>query len=227
MNDARSLAEEATRLLPKEGRFQELLGEISLAQKQPQEALPYYQKAIDLNSDYFGSYLGAGVAQFQAGNHAKAEEWLTKSAQLLPTAPAAYYLGTIAREHGDRAKAMEYYRAAAGSQSRIGEMAAAEFVRMDLPQNPDKYVAAAGQFDSQGRLLVVLQNRAPVPLRDFQVTPVLVDGNGRILQQASPVRVGAVLKPGEQVAAASGIGNIQQQQLPYLRFRVDGARIAE
>src|SRR6187402_650960 len=84
-SSARSLAEEATRLLPKEGRFQELLGEISLAQKQPQEALPYYQKAIDLNSDYFGSYLGAGVAQFQAGNHAKAEEWLSKSVQLLPT----------------------------------------------------------------------------------------------------------------------------------------------
>ena len=226
-SSARSLAEEATHLLPKEGRFQELLGEIALAQKQPKEALPYYQKAIDLNSDYFGSYLGAGVAQFQAGNHAQAEEWLEKSAQLLPTAPAAYYLGTIARERGDRAKAMEYYRAAAGSQSRIGEMAAAEFVRMDLPQNPDKYVAAAGQFDSQGRLLVVLQNRAPVPLRDFQVTPVLVDENGRIRQQASPVRVGAVLKPGEQVAAASGIGSIPQQQLPYLRFKIDGARIAE
>jgi predicted Zn-dependent protease len=194
---ARSLAEEATHLLPKEGRFQELLGEIALAQKQPKEALPYYQKAIDLNSDYFGSYLGAGVAEFQAGNHAKAEEWLSKSAELLPTAPAAYYLGTIARE------------------------------RVDLPQNPDKYVAAAGQFDSQGRLLVVVQNRAPVSLRDFQVTPVLVDQSGRVLQQASPVRVAAVLKPGEQVAAGSGVGNIPQAQLPYLRFRVDGARIAE
>jgi tetratricopeptide (TPR) repeat protein len=224
---ARALAEEATHLLPKEGRFQELLGEIALAQKQPKEALPYYQKAIDLNSDYFGSYLGAGVAEFQAGNHAKAEEWLSKSAELLPTAPAAYYLGTIARERGDRAKAMEYYRAAASSHSRIGEMAAAEFVRMDLPQNPDKYVAAAGQFDSQGRLLVVVQNRAPVSLRDFQVTPVLVDQSGRVLQQASPVRVAAVLKPGEQVAAGSGVGNIPQAQLPYLRFRVDGARIAE
>jgi beta-barrel assembly-enhancing protease len=224
---ARTLAQDATQLLPKEGRFHELLGEISLAQKQPQDALPHYQKAIDLNPDYFGSYLGAGVAQFQAGNHARAEEWLEKSAQLLPTAPAAYYLGTIARERGDRAKAMEYYRAAAGSQSRIGEMAAAEFIRMDLPQNPDKYVAAAGQFDSQGRLLVVVQNRAPVPLRDFQVTPVLVDAGGRVVQQGSPVRVGAVLKPGEQVAASSGIGNISQQQLPYLRFRVDGARIVE
>jgi predicted Zn-dependent protease len=181
---ARSLAEDATRLLPREGRFQELLGEIELAQKQPKDALPYYQKAIDLNSDYFGSYLGAGVAQFQAGNHAQAEEWLSKSAQLLPTAPAAYYLGAIARERGDRAKAMEYFRAAAGSQSRIGEMAAAEFVRLDLPQNPGNYVAAAGQFDAQGRLLVVVQNRAPVPLRDFQVTPVLIDAGGRIMQQA-------------------------------------------
>jgi predicted Zn-dependent protease len=224
---ARSLAEEATRMLPKEGRFHELLGEISLAQKQPKDALPYYQKAIDLNSDYFGSYLGAGVAQFQAGNHAQAEEWLSKSAQLLPTAPAAYYLGTIARERGDRAKAMDYYRAAASSQSRIGEMAAAEFVRMDLPQNPGNYVAAAGQFDAQGRVLVVVQNRAPVPLRDFQVTPVLIDASGRIVQQGAPVRIGAVLKSGEQVAAYSGIGSITQQQLPYLRFKVDGARIAE
>jgi predicted Zn-dependent protease len=224
---ARSLAEEATRMLPKEGRFHELLGEISLAQKQPKEALPYYQKAIDLNSDYFGSYLGAGVAQFQAGNHAQAEEWLSKSSQLLPTAPAAYYLGTIARERGDRAKAMEYYRAAASSHSRIGQMAAAEFVRMDLPQNPGNYVAAAGQFDAQGRVLVVVQNRAPVPLRDFQVTPVLVDAAGRIVQQAAPVRVGAVLKPGEQVAAAAGIGNLSQEQLQSLRFKVDGARIAE
>src|ERR1041384_6251655 len=86
--NARALAQEATQLLPKEGRFQELLGEISLAEKEQKQALPYYQKAIDLNSDYFVSYLGAGVAEFQAGNHAKAEEWLTKSANLLPTAPA-------------------------------------------------------------------------------------------------------------------------------------------
>ena len=224
---ARTLAEDATRMLPKEGRFHELLGEIALAQKQPKEALPHYQKAIDLNSDYFGSYLGAGVAQFQAGNHAQAEEWLSKSSQLLPTAPAAYYLGTIARERGDRAKAMEYYRAAAGSQSRIGEMAAAEFIRMDLPQNPGNYVAAAGQFDAQGRLLVVVQNRAPVPLRDFRVTPVLVDASGRIVQQGAPVNVGAVLKPGEQVAAYSGIASIPKEQLPYLKFRVEQARVAE
>ena len=122
---------------------------------------------------------------------------------------------------------MEYYRAAASSQSRIGQLAAAEFIRMDLPQNPDKYVAAAGQFDGQGRLLVVVQNRAPVPLRDFRVTPVLVDASGRIVQQASAVHLGSVLKPGEQVAAFSGIASISQDKLPYLRFKVEQARIAE
>jgi hypothetical protein len=36
-----------------------------------------------------------------------------------------------------------------------------------------------------------------------------------------------VLKPGEQVAAASGIGNLSQEQLQALKFRVDGARLAE
>jgi predicted Zn-dependent protease len=224
---AKSLANDAVKALPREARFHELLGELELAEKKPDAALPHYQKAIELSPNYFGSYLGAGVAQFQTGNKAKAEEWLTKSAQLLPTAPAAYYLGNIARERGDGARAMEHYRAAASSNSQIGQLAAAEFVRMDLPQNPGNYVGTTGQFDSQGRPMLIIQNRAPVALTNIQVTPVLVDGAGRVLQQGAPVRVSRALKPGEQVAADAGLGALTQQQLPYLRFRVDGARVAE
>lgn len=224
---AQSLVQEAIRIEPREGRFHEFLGELQLAQKQPQQAIPHYQKAIDLNPDYFGSYLGAGVAQYETGNKAKAEEWLTKSIDLLPTAPAAYYLGAIARDRGDRARAMEYFRAAAGSNSGIGQRAAAEFIRMDLPQNPGNYVAAQGQFDAQGRLVVVVQNRSPAPLSGIQVTPVLVDGAGRIAQQGSPVVFRAVVQPGQQAAAQTGINNVAQAQLPYLKFRIDGARVAE
>ncbi|HVF15622.1 MAG TPA: M48 family metalloprotease [Steroidobacteraceae bacterium] len=224
---AKSLANDAVKALPREAKFHELLGELALAEKQPQAALPHYQKAIELNPNYFGSYLGAGVAQFQAGNKAKAEEWLTKSTQLLPTAPAAYYLGNVARERGDLKQAMEHYRAAATSNSQIGQLAAAEFVRMDLPTNPGNYVGTAGQFDPQGRPILVIQNRAPVALTNIQVTPVLVDASGRVLQQGAPVRVGRTLKAGEQIAADAGLGALTQEQLPYLRFRVDGARVAE
>ncbi len=224
---AKSLAGEAAKAVPREGRFQELLGEIALAEKNPQAAIPYYQKAMQLNPNYFGSYLGGGVAQAQAGDKAKAEEWLTKSAQLLPTAPAAYYLGNIARDKGDTAKAQQYYQAAASSNSAIGKAAAAEYMKMDLPQNPGNYVAAAGQLDAQGRVVVVVQNRSPVPLNGIQVTPVLVDSSGRILQQGNPVVINAVVKPGEQAAAATGLGNLPQEQLQALRFRVDGAKMAQ
>jgi beta-barrel assembly-enhancing protease len=224
---ATSLAEEAIKIEPREGRFHEFLGEMKLAEKKPEQALPHYQKAIDLNPDYFGSYLGAGVAQFQSGNKARAEEWLTKSVELLPTAPAAYYLGTIAKDRGDRGKAMEYFRAASGSQSQIGQRAAAEFVRMDLPQNPGNYVATQGQIDAQGRVVLVIQNRSPAPLVGIQVTPVLVDASGRVAQQGSPVVFRAAVQPGQQATQQTGIGNLAQEQLQYLRFRVDGAKVAE
>ncbi|HEX2494150.1 MAG TPA: hypothetical protein VHK24_10270, partial [Steroidobacter sp.] len=148
-------------------------------------------------------------------------------AALLPTAPAAYYLGQIARDRGDRPKAMEYFRAAAGSDSPIGKRAAAEFIRMDLPQNPGNYVAAQGQFDPQGRLLVVIQNRSPAPLTRIQVTPVLVDSAGRIAQEGSPVVFREVVQPGQQAAAQTGVAGLAQAQLPNLRFRVDGATVAD
>lgn len=90
---AKALVAEAAKLQPREGLFQQFMGEIVLSEKKPKEARTYYQKAIQLNPGYFGSYLGAGVAEYRAGDKAKAEELLTQSAKLLPTAPAAYFLG--------------------------------------------------------------------------------------------------------------------------------------
>jgi predicted Zn-dependent protease len=224
---AKSLAGEAAKAIPNEGSFQVLLGQIALAEKQPQAAASHYDKAMRLAPDYFASYLGAGVAQSQLGDQQKAEQYLTRSAQLLPTAPAAYYLGNIARDRGDTAAARKYYEAAATSQSAIGQAAAVEFMKMDLPQNPGSYVAAGGQFDSQGRLMVVVQNRSRVALQAIQVTPVLADAAGRVVQQGTPVLIRAVVKPGEQAAAPSGIANLTVEQAQALRFRVDAAQIAE
>jgi beta-barrel assembly-enhancing protease len=224
---AKSLAGEAAKSVPKEGRFHELLGELELAEKHPKDAVPHYEKAMSLNPNYFGSYLGAGVAQMQLGDKTKAEEWLTKSVQLLPTAPGAYYLGNLARDRGDAAKAKQLYQAAASSDSAIGKAAAAEFVKMDLPQNAGNYVATAGQLDAQGRVIVVVQNRSPVALNAIQVTPVLVDGAGRVVREGDPVRINAVLEPGAQIASPTGLGGLPQEQLQALRFRVDGAAVSE
>ena len=98
---------------------------------------------------------------------------------------------------------------------------------MDLPQNPGNYVATSGQYDAQGRPILVIQNKSPVALTNIQVTPLLVDANGRILQQGAPVRVNRTLRSGEQIAADAGLANLSPQQLPYVRFRVDAASVAQ
>jgi predicted Zn-dependent protease len=224
---ARALATEAAKLVPDEGSFQVLLGQIALAEKQPQTAAGHYDKAMALSPNYFGSYLGAGVAQNLLGNKQRAEEYFSRSARLLPTATAVYYLGNLARERGELDVARQFYQAAAASDSPIGQAAAIEFMKLDLPQNAGNYVAATPQYDSQGRIIVVVQNRSRVPLTGIRVTPVLVDAAGRIVRQGSPVAVQAVLRPGEQAAAASGLDELPQEQLAALRFRVDTALIAE
>lgn len=224
---AKSLASEASQMLPKEARFRQLQGDVALAEKKPSEAIPFYQQAIELDPGYFGAYLGGGVAQYRTGNKAKAQEWLTRSAELLPTAPAAYFLGNLAREQGNTEAALKYYQAASGSQSEIGQQASAELVRLDLPRNPGNYVAVAGRLDGQGRLVAVMQNRAPVALSGVQITPVLIDANGRIVRQASPLRINRQIASGEQLAIDAGVGQLSPEQLSSVRFRVDGARVAE
>jgi len=224
---ARSLANEAVRLAPQEGLFHQMLGDVAMAQKKPAEALPHYQQAIDHNADYFGSYLGAGIAKLQLGDRTQAEQWLQKSADLLPTAPAAYYLGTIAKDKGDQVHALQYYKAAASSDSRFGKMAASELVRLDLPQNPGNYVATAGQLDANGRLVLIVENRAPVALSSIQVTPVLIDEFGRVAREGSPVVIREVVNPNQRIAGDAGVGALSPQQLSQVRFRVDGARVAE
>jgi tetratricopeptide (TPR) repeat protein len=224
---ARQLATEAATALPKEARFQQTLGEIALAEKDEKKAIGHYEKAIQLDPDYFGSYLGAGVAQFRSGNKAKAEELFTASTKLLPTAPAAYYLGELAKGRGETQKAMQYYQAAASAQGEVGQAAAGEFVRLDLPQNPGNYVAAAGQADANGRVIVVVQNRAPVALSDIRVTPVLVNAGGQVVSTGATVRLTQALAPNERVALDSGLGQLSSEQLQGLRFRVEGARVGE
>jgi beta-barrel assembly-enhancing protease len=224
---AKKLTNEASQLVPREGRFYQMLGDIEMAQKHYSDALPHYAKAIDLNGDYFGSYLGAGVAELEKGNREKAEEWLTTSARLLPTAPAAYYLASIAKEKGDQTAALNYYKAAAGSNSEYGRLANAELIRLDLPRNPGNYIATGAQLDARGRVILIVENRSPVALSGIQVTPVLVDATGRIVREGSTIAIREVVNPNQRISGDAGIGTVSPDQLPYVKFRVDGARVAE
>src|SRR5690606_13065296 len=97
---AKSLAAEAARLVPREAQFHQLLGDIAVNEKNYQDALTHFQRAQQYNASYFGSWLGEGVAQYRLGNKTQARQSLQRSYELLPTAPAALYLGNLLRDAG-------------------------------------------------------------------------------------------------------------------------------
>ncbi|MEO6369112.1 MAG: M48 family metalloprotease [Steroidobacteraceae bacterium] len=224
---AKTLAAEAIRLVPREGQFHQLLGDIALNEKRNQEAVPHYRRAMELNPDYFGSWLGAGVAQYRLGNKQQAQQWLKRSMELLPTAPAALYLGNMARDSGDVEGALKLYQNAASSQSSIGQEAAREAVLIDLPRNPATYVAVAMQMGSDGKPVLVVQNRAPVPLGSIVVTPMLRNAAGQTVQQGRSVTIAGPLPAGQRVAADAGLAPLTAEQLQAVRFRVDSARVVQ
>ncbi len=220
---ARKLAAEAARLVPAEGRFPQLQGDIALAQKDPALALKFYQKSIALDDHYFASYLGAGTAQYKLKTGDRGRDYLEQSNKLLPTAPAYYYLGAIARDNGNRQKALEYFKAAAGSRSDLGQQAALEFARLDFDQNGSHYIAAGVQPDARGNLMVVVENRAPFAVNEITLTPVLLDNYGQIEQQGRSLRITKTLQPGERMVVNAGIGVVTDDVRRRVRVRVDGA----
>jgi beta-barrel assembly-enhancing protease len=221
---ARALAAEAARMVPREARFQQLLGDIALAEKQPQQALAFYEKSVALDPGYFGAWLGGGTAAFRSGDKARAGEWLTRSVNLLPTAPAMYYLGSMAKESGNVDQALQYFQSAADSDSDIGKQAATEFALIDVGRNPGKYLATGAQLDARGALQTVVENRAPVAVEGVAVTAAVLGANGEIVQQGRSVRIARRLAPGERIAVDAGVGAITKEQLPQVRVRVDAAR---
>jgi predicted Zn-dependent protease len=227
LDKARTLAGEAVKLAPNEGRFHQLLGDIAVAQKDAKGALPHFAKAQSLNPGYYGSWLGAGIAQYSLGNRPAASSALEQSANLLPTAPAAYYLGRIASDSGRQADATKYYQLAAQSSSSYGKLATAELMKTELPQNPGKFIAAAPQVGSGGRAVVVIENRAPVAVADIVVTPFLVDAAGNVSKQGNAVRIAGPIAPGQRGSIDAGVGTVSAAQIQYLRLRIDSARLAQ
>lgn len=131
VSQADALARQAVAGEPREARFQELLGDIALKQNRNEEALNYYQRAIDLQPDYFRPYLQKGVVLNNLGRHAEAEPLLKRSNELLPTANGFYLLGKIAEDRGDLETAAQNYQVAASSDSGIGRAATARLENLN------------------------------------------------------------------------------------------------
>jgi predicted Zn-dependent protease len=230
-NDTRSaqrLGREALALAPDESKFHELLGDVALRSKDYPQSLEHYRRAIDLNPDYFKPHLAAGVAEYNLDRRADAEQALATSMKLLPTAIGAHYLARIAQDSGDLEQAVKYHQLAASSNSDVGRASARALVQLDLPRNPGRYVVVEPRLDRQGRVWVLVQNRAPVAIGGVIIAAAVANPAGGVAQ--GPVRVGtgrAALAPGQSMQVPTSLGPFKDPQaLRLVQTQVQSAQVA-
>ncbi len=225
---ATTLAKQAIAGEPREARFQELLGDIAMVEKKPADALKFYDKAIQLQPNYFKPHVQSGVALYNLGRKEDAEKFLVKANEMLPTAPSHFLLGKIAEGRGDMQTALKNYGVAADSNSEIGKQSTAEYLRLDFPNHPEKYLRTAAQADNSGQLYAVVQNPTPIDVGRVQVRVVQYDAKtGRALGQSQPLMIRGGIdsqKTGE--VAVNGVRVKNAQEAKFFKVVVEGAELA-
>ncbi|MGQ0383546.1 MAG: M48 family metalloprotease [Gammaproteobacteria bacterium] len=216
-------AEQAIRLLSAEAHFHALKGDAYLVQKNYRSASQAYTDAISRNDGFFYYWLQRGLIAEREKNDAAAKGDLETSIRLLPTGPAYYSLGNIALRDGQREQAKQYFAAASGAQGALGEAATASLMRLELPENPGKYLRLQAGVDQNGMLLVAVGNPTKIPVTGLSISVQYVDGAGRTREFRRDLN--GTLAPGQQSQVATGLGPFQSAN--QYRAAITRARVAE
>ncbi len=201
---AETQALEAMGLVPSEGHFHALLGDIDAAQGRYTAAAVHYADATARNEEYFYYHLRNGDMQQRLQRWDEAEASLNRSINLLPTAEGYLGLGSLAERRGDRAAALELYRSAAQSSGTAGQAAKDALVRLDLPVNPGQYLALRTALDTNAMLQIEIGNPTRLTVADIGVTIAYTDQQGTTRQIT---RILAdVLEPSTARRVNTGIG---------------------
>ncbi len=216
-------AGQAIKLLPGEAHFHALKGDAYLLQKQLPAATQAYSDAIARNDGFFYYHLQRGLIAEHERQDDAARPDLETSLKLLPTGAAYYALGNIASRQRNIDSAKQYYAAAAGSEGEIGQAAGLALMRLELPQNPGKYVRTQAALDSGGMLVVAIGNPTSVSLTGLSVAVQYVDSQGRMRDFRR--NYNGTLAAGQQVQIATGLGPFQNAD--QYRVTLTSARIVE
>lgn len=190
----------ALRTEPKEPRFYGLKGDILFAQKKYRLAEVQFTEALQRDPAYYEYYLGRGLARARLGNSDSARRDLQRSNELLPTAIANNELGKLSLDAGNRNDAKQYFQVAMEAPGKLGQQATINYVRLDLPENPGKYIASQVTLTQSGALVAVVRNRTSLHIDNVDIV-FEVTVNGEPLRRVLTV---GTLEPGGQGQVDSG-----------------------
>lgn len=161
---------------PREARFRGIRGWILARQGRHRDAIRAFDAAIRRDGNYYEYYLGRGLSYDWLDRRRRARRDLERSMKLLPTAEAAYALGRIWLEEGERQRAKSLFQTAARSGGTAGRPARAAYIGLDIADAPERYIAVEPVF-SNGEVLVKVRNRTEFDFSDVVVrADATIDG---------------------------------------------------
>lgn len=225
-NAALAAAEAAIKIEPREALFYGLRGDARIKQKRLLEALADFDLAIARNRDYFQFYLQRGLIKQQMRDPAARAD-LEKSVALLPTAVAHFALGEDALKRNDKENAKQNFMQAAQSDAEIGKRATFQLARLDLSDNPEKYIGVDAARDARGYITVSVQNRSPVKIKNLKIAVAWFDKAGQIAAQGS-LSLTSILSPRESITESTRVGPLPtDQDLARVSVKIFSAELAE
>jgi len=162
----------------REALFHGLRGAIRYKQARYGDAVINFDRAIERDSGYFVYYLSRGLTFAKQKENSRAKADLSQSVRLLPTASAYQALGQLAEEEGDLEAAKHYYAQAGQGQGAEGQAARLSLTRLELPEQPAKYIQARVGLDDSNRYVVLVRNSAGLAVRDVVVRVELQTADG-------------------------------------------------
>jgi len=214
------LTEEARSILPEEGLFDALEARIHVMEGDRDRALRSIRNAIGKNPDYFAFHMMEGQIHNELGNLASARTAFTKSNQLLPTAESSAALGFLELEFGNtNAAAGHLSRAARFSDTPAGKAAYQALVPLEMEANPGHFIKTSPKVGSEGRLLVRVVNRSPIPYQLIVLEVVTADRKRKELAVTRPIA------NGEGVLLETGFGPYDPEVNPEELARARVVRV--
>lgn len=223
---AMQLGRRAIEIEPREGHFYALLGDVNLAKQDNRQALLHYDRAVAQPGDFFYFYLQRGLAAGKLGDHNSAARDLEASVRLLPTATAYNALGNLSLLSGDSRRAKKYFELAAGSGSEPGREAMQSLVRLDLPDNPGRYITARTGLDRQAYIVVEVTNNTSMLVGNILLRLSYPDARGT--QRTVTRQVNGIIPAGRSVRMNTGLGPVTSSStLQKIRVEVISGRVVK
>lgn len=221
-DEALEYANEALHLFPEEANFHALRGDIRLMNEEFEMAETNYNRAIERRDSFFYYYVQRGITREALHRMGDAVTDLERSIELLPTAPAHYTLGMIKKHQGDTQAALEHFSIVARSSGEYGKAAGAELARLQIDEQPEKFVLSSCDAGANGNLIISVRNDAAITVAGVRVQLDYSDSYGNTRREI--VNVGDRIASGQVAQTDTGIRVYEGTRCDE---RVIAARIAD